>query len=115
MNQNASARSNLANLPSMRGGNLAQHITAYAANPLFGDSNDWILENNPFRRPVRPQDLDQLSFAEPVDADAFCSASGLSAQRMLFNIYETDLMLLPAANFAGVKSDFRLFYSCLNP
>ena len=111
MAQVATAHLRDSSRPSPNGGIVTHQIAAYAANPLFGDSKNWVIENNPFRRPVRPQDLEQYSFTEPAGADALGSGSGLCAQRMLLNIYETELMFLPAANFAGARNDFRLFYS----
>ena len=90
---------------------LERQILSYAANPLFANGKSWIIEDNPFRRPVRPQDFNNFSFTVPLDRAAFCSGSALAAQRMLLNIYESDFMLLPEHNFPAVKKDFRLFYS----
>ena len=103
MHQISTARLRDSSRPSPNGGIVTHQIAAYAANPLFGDCKNWVIENNPFRRPVRPQDLEQYSFTEPVSADALGSGSGLCAQRMLLNIYETELTFLPAAKFAGVE------------
>ena len=90
---------------------VEQDVVRYAANPLFANTDTWIVENNPFRRPIRPQDLKQILLTAPVGREGLCSSGALAAQRMLLNIYESDLMLLPENNFPAVKNDFRLFYS----
>ena len=86
-------------------------IMAYAANPQFANTDSWIIEDNPYRRPIRPQDLDACDFATPLDKQAFCSGSALAAQRMLINIYESDAMYLPDAGFSSIINEFRQFYS----
>ena len=111
MGQIETERQIVPSLSSQRQSNIVPHIFSYAANPLFANAESWIIEDNPFRRPVRPQDLDKFAFTVPLDRAAICSGSALAAQRMLLNIYESDLMLLPENNFPAVKNDFRLFYS----
>ena len=92
-------------------GKIEQHVLDYAANPLFRNISTWTIENNPFRRPIRSQDLRHISFTAPVSCEKLCSTSALAAQRMLLNIYECDLMFLPASKFSSVINDFRGFYS----
>ncbi len=93
---------------------IESQIALYASNPLYGGTDSWLIANNPYRRPVRPQDVAQYAFAEPLAGKAICSGSGLAAHRMLLNIYESDMMMLPANDFAGVADDFRAFYSNAN-
>ncbi len=111
MNQIATARSLVSCPPPSPSGSVGQHIAAYAANPLFGNIDSWVVENNPFRRPVRPQDVNQYSFTQPISGETLSSATGLAAQRMLLNVYENDMMFLPENGFAGAWNDYRLFYS----
>ncbi len=86
-------------------------IALYASNPLYGKTDGWLIANNPYRRPIRPQDVTQYAFTEPLAGDAIGSGSGLASHRMLLNIYESDMMMLPANGFGDVAEDFRLFYS----
>ena len=85
-------------------------LSRYARNNLFGQVNCLTLSGNPYRRPVRPQDLEAFDFERPLAKEAFTSASALTAQRMLLNIYESDLLFLPNGPFEPVARDFRAFY-----
>ncbi len=96
---------------SPRAANLAADVAAYAANPLFANGDEWVIEGNPYRRPVRPQDLADHDFATPLDKAAFCSGSALAAQRMLINIYESDAIFLPEGDLRPVEGDFHRFYN----
>lgn len=87
-----------------------QQISRYARNNLFAQVNSLTLNGNPYRRPVRPQDLDEFDFERALAKNEFTSASALTAQRMLLNIYESDLLFLPNGPFEPVERDFRAFY-----
>lgn len=93
---------------------LRQLVRSYVSNPLFSAPNEWLIHNNQFRRPVRPQDVAIMDFATPLERDEACSSSALTAQRMLLNVYETDLMFLPDESLASNRNDFDLFYSDAN-
>lgn len=111
MGDNSTAPARLSNSTFCSPTNIQAQITHYASNPLYGARQEWLIESNPYRRPVRPQDIELCSFAEPLPGRAICSTSGLAAQRMLLNIYESDMMMLTANDFGGVADDFRAFYS----
>ena len=87
-----------------------QQVSRYARNNLFGQVNRLTLNGNPYRRPIRPQDIDALDFERALPKEEFTSASALTAQRMLLNIYESDLLFLPNGPFEPVARDFRAFY-----
>jgi hypothetical protein len=90
---------------------VARYVRLYAANPLFGSLREWVIADNPYRRPVDQQAAARHDFTRPLKrADAF-GASALAAQRMLFNIYETDLVFLPEKDFGAKRGDFAAFYS----
>lgn len=90
---------------------VARYVRLYAANPLFGYLREWVIADNPYRRPVDEQMVVRHDFTRPLKrAEAF-GASALSAQRMLFNIYETDLVFLPEKDLAAKRGDFDAFYS----
>ena len=111
MNQDALNRWGLGGRSSPQAANLAADVAAYAANPLFDNIDEWVISGNPYRRPVRPQDLADYDFATPLDKAAFCSGSALAAQRMLINIYESDAIFLPAGDLRPVEGDFHRFYN----
>ena len=86
-------------------------IDRYAARPLFGDSATWIIQDNPYRRPVDWKRVQQLDFRRSLEKAEILGTSALAAHRMLLNIYETDLVFLPANDFASKRGDFSSYYS----
>jgi len=84
----------------------------YTGNPCFDNINSYFVEDDPFCRPIRTQDLDTLGLFDPLPVlseDAFGSPKALLAQRVLATIYEQDLMFLPTKNMDWNK--FLEFYS----
>ena len=79
--------------------------------PLFGNTEEWLMEDNPYRRPIRPQVLRYMDFERVLRKDEILTYSSLAANRILLNVYEADLVLLPAGGFERRADDFRLFYS----
>lgn len=86
-------------------------IELYAARPLFDNTPEWIIRDNPYRRPVNWNAVQQLDFSRPLTKAEICGANALAAHRMLLNIYETDLIFLPESNFAAKRNDFASYYS----
>src|SRR5678815_5039693 len=86
-------------------------IELYAARPLFENTSEWIIRDNPYRRPVDPKMVQQLDFSSSLSRSEILGTSALAAHRMLLNIYETDLIFLPGNNFAAKRADFSSYYS----
>ncbi len=86
-------------------------IDLYAARPLFDNTPEWIIRDNPYRRPVNLEAVQQLDFSRPLNRDEILGTSALAAHRMLLNVYETDLIFLPASDFAAKRNDFDSYYS----
>lgn len=86
-------------------------IDLYAARPLFDNTPEWIIRDNPYRRPVNWNAVRQLDFSKPLTRTEIFGANALAAHRMLLNIYETDLIFLPESNFAAKRNDFASYYS----
>ncbi len=86
-------------------------IELYAARPLFGNTAEWLIRDNPYRRPVDWEMVQQLDFTGTLSKAEILGASALAAHRMLLNIYETDLIFLPASEFASKRNDFSSYYS----
>lgn len=85
-------------------------VEDYANNPIFGlDNPSFYCENNPFLRPSRPQDVANIDFLTPLSSKQYASNANLFAQRLLFNIYEQDLVFLPVNGPLDQKY-FDLFY-----
>jgi len=91
-------------------------IRAYAANSPFraATANELVNEGNPFRRPVRPDDLKWLDYSTPISAEGALLLSGLLGHRMLRNIYDTDVLYLPADANPTAWTDSHSFYSMEN-
>ncbi|GAB2727588.1 iron-containing redox enzyme family protein [Kitasatospora kifunensis] len=98
----------------LSGGELRQAVSRYAVNPLYLDGEHWTNDDNPYRRQMRPQDLDRLDFDRVLPTSEILGNTSLAAQRLLTTIYEHDLMFLPEAGFEGKRADFDAFYSASN-
>ena len=90
---------------------IQRYLRQYAANPLFGYLKQWVIEDNPYRRPVDQQAVMEHDFSKPLKRDEAFNSSALAAQRMLFNIYETDFVFLPEKELVTKRSDFASYYS----
>jgi Iron-containing redox enzyme len=97
--------------PPLTPEDIRRYVRLYAANPLFGYLKEWVIADNPYRRPVDQEAVARHDFGRPLKRGEALNASALAAQRMLFNIYETDLVFLPEKNFAAKRADFASFYS----
>ena len=86
-------------------------IEMYAASPLFDNTSEWVIRDNPYRRPVDLRTVQQLDFGNSLTRAEILGTSALAAHRMLLNIYETDLIFLPASDFAAKRGDFYNYYS----
>lgn len=86
-------------------------LDLYAARPLFDDTAEWLIRDNPYCRPIDRESVERFDFTKTLDKSEALGASALVAHRMLLNIYETDLIFLPEKNFAARKNDFASYYS----
>ena len=86
-------------------------IDLYATRPLFDNTPEWIIRDNPYRRPVDSKMVQRLDFTNPLSRAEILGDSALAAHRMLLNIYETDLIFLPANDFSHKRADFSSYYS----
>ncbi|MGH3695312.1 MAG: hypothetical protein ACRDRX_15220 [Pseudonocardiaceae bacterium] len=91
-------------------------VRAFAANPAFraATAEELVNEHNPFRRPVRPDDLAWLDFSVPLVPAKALMLSALLGHRMLRNIYDSDTLYVPAQANAAAASDGSHFYSAGN-
>jgi hypothetical protein len=91
-------------------------VKAFARNPAFraAEWEELTTEDDPFRRPVRPDDLDWLDYGKPMPVAKVLRLSGLLGHRMLRNIYDAELLYVePRANTAA-DTDRANFYSARN-
>jgi hypothetical protein len=98
----------------LRPDELAAAVSRYAVNPLYLDNEEWVNEDNPYRRQLRPQVLGHLDFSQVQSRENLLDYHSLAAQRLLTCIYEADLMFLPKSDLAAKRDDFRRFYSPSN-
>jgi hypothetical protein len=91
-------------------------LKAFAANSAFraAEWRELTTEDNPFRRPVRPDDLEWLDYSKPITARNVLKLSGLLGHRMLRNVYDLDLLLLPPQRDEYTDADGGAFYSTRN-
>jgi FPC/CPF motif-containing protein YcgG len=104
----------LPELPDAENANAV--VKAFAANTAFraAEQHELTTEGNPFRRPVRPDDLAWLDYSTPMRVHNVLKLSGLLGNRMLRNIYDTDLLYLPPAADEAASTDGSAFYSTRN-
>lgn len=90
----------------------------YVSHPLFRAAtyDEVVIDDNPFRRPVRPDDLEWLEFAEPVDGSRFACLSALLGHRMLRNVLDAGKpgSLAPRTWTEQTRSDAEQFHSPTN-
>jgi hypothetical protein len=91
-------------------------IRAFAANPAFraATAEELINDHNPFRRPVRPDDLAWLDFSIPLIPANALMLNALLGHRMLRNIYDVDTIYVPEQPSSAAVSDSCHFYSAEN-
>lgn len=91
-------------------------VQAFAANPAFraATAAELVNEHNPFRRPVRPDDLAWLDFSVPLVPTKALMLSGLLGHRMLRNVYDADTLYVPEQPTPAAASDGGHFYSAEN-
>ncbi|MCK9875563.1 peptide synthetase [Frankia sp. Ag45/Mut15] len=99
-------------IAAQQGADAHALVRAFAANPAFraAEWEELTTEGNPYRRPVRPADLKWLNYAAPLRGEQLLKLSGLLGHRMLRNIYDADLLYLPAARNDAADHDAADFY-----
>lgn len=86
-------------------------LIEYGESALFIDTEEWLSDDNPYRRTLRPHVFKYLDFSRPLRRDELLTYTGLSANRTLLTIYESDFLLLPRKDFGAKRQDFEEFYS----
>lgn len=91
---------------------LPDVLERYLANPLFRAARyeELIVDDDPYRRPVRPDDLGMVDFATNLTRDDATQLSGLMAHRMLVNILDSRKLLLPRTPTREKWESFARFY-----
>jgi hypothetical protein len=95
----------------LHGDELRAAVVRYASNPIYLDNEEWVNDDNPYRRQLRPQVLKFLDFDRSLRRNEILNYESLAAQRLLTSIYEADLMFLPKSGLADKWDDFTAFYS----
>lgn len=87
-------------------------VKAFAANSAYraADWEELTTEENPYRRPVRPDDLAWLDYSKPMPVEKALKLSALLGHRMLRNAYDSDLLYLPPSAGPAAASDGAAFY-----
>ncbi|MFT4043085.1 MAG: hypothetical protein QM673_07980, partial [Gordonia sp. (in: high G+C Gram-positive bacteria)] len=85
----------------------------FAANPAFraAEWSELTTPGNPYRRPVRPDDLKWVKYDKPMTAERSLRLSALLGHRMLRNIYDHRVSLVPPVVDGAVLGDRAEFYA----
>jgi hypothetical protein len=86
-------------------------LLQFGDSDLFADTEEWLSDDNPYRRTLRPHVFRYLDFSRPLGRDEILTYTSLTANRTLLTVYETDFMFLPRRDFAKKRADFEDFYS----
>jgi hypothetical protein len=91
---------------------IEEYLSAYVANPLYRSArfSELVIDDNPYRRPVRPEDLSFLRFDRPLTRANSSQLSSLIGHRILLNVYDTSRPLLAKVMTEERWQDFKLFY-----
>jgi mannose-6-phosphate isomerase-like protein (cupin superfamily) len=91
-------------------------VKAFAANPAFraAEWEELTTENNPYRRPVRPDDLAWLNYSNPMPEAKALKLSALLGHRMLRNVYDAEFHFLPDHRDDANSADLATFYTARN-
>lgn len=103
-------------LPAISSEIMKEAVEQYLINPIFRAARyeELVLDDNPYRRPVRPDDINLVDFSLPLRREQFSQLSALMGHRMLLNIYDTDRLLLPRRPTPQKWHDYREFYGQTN-
>ena len=95
---------------------LADYLTVYCANPLFRSARfeELQIDDDPYRRPVRPEDLSFLRFDRPFSRADSSRLSALIGHRMLLNIHDAAKPMFAAKMTPERWEEYRLFYGPRN-
>ncbi|MGE5291014.1 MAG: hypothetical protein ACM3ML_28220 [Micromonosporaceae bacterium] len=106
----------LPTLPAINGEIMREAVESYLACPIFCAARyeELVLDDNPYRRPVRPDDIGLVDFSTPLRRTDFAQLSSLMGHRMLLNIYDTRKLLLPRKLTEDKWRDHKQFYSQKN-
>ena len=91
---------------------LSDYLSVYCANPLFRSARfeELEIDDDPYRRPVRPEDLSFLRFDRPFGRADSSRLSALIGHRMLLNIYDTAKPMFAEKMTPERWEEYRLFY-----
>jgi hypothetical protein len=100
-------------LPAIDGEVMKDAVEHYLGNPVFRAAryDELVLDDNPYRRPVRPDDVRLVDFSTPLTRADFAQLSSLMGHRMLLNIYDAGRLLLPRQATAEKWRDYEQFYA----
>lgn len=89
------------------GESAREAIEWFAAFPLNDEAqaDELHIAGNPYRRPTRAKDLPFVPLERNLPLDRLASNWSLVLHRLLLNVYETDLLFLPAGPDSGQPAD----------
>ncbi|MBI1209255.1 MAG: cupin domain-containing protein [Azospirillum sp.] len=85
-------------------------VAAFSSNRVFSQPSSFTNDDNPYSRPLRPQDMLTINPNKKLNKSDFITNEALLLQRMLTAIYETDLLYLPEKMDRERREAFDAFY-----
>jgi hypothetical protein len=91
---------------------IIQLIREFASHHAFRSAavEELELDEEFYRRPLRPEDLEFLQFKKPVAADRISRLPSLATQRLLMSLNEVSVARFPRRNVIGEFDRFNAFY-----
>ncbi|PQZ90818.1 MULTISPECIES: iron-containing redox enzyme family protein [Pseudomonas] len=87
----------------------SQALADYAKGKAFAQPGSFFT-CTPYQRPLRPQDTTDSIFNTRLTSDQLSNTHALFAQRLLFNIYEQDMLFLPHPPTPFDLKELKAFY-----
>lgn len=96
----------------LHGTALTDTLERYLASPRFRSARfeELVLDDDPYRRPVRPDDLGMVDFSGQLARADTARLSGLMAHRILLNVNDSREVMLPRTWTDAKRSAFAEFY-----
>jgi hypothetical protein len=85
-------------------------LRRYCSAPYFQPQDGEAVQLSPYRRALQLSPEFTLT-ERPLRPSEISTATALAAHRVLFNVYEHDLIFLPVQRYEGFEAEFRAFYA----
>lgn len=91
-------------------GSTPETVGRFAGGSCYRPSEKTHITGTPYHRPLDSHRLETVSWQNRLSEKDWICDSGLMANRLLMNFYESDSLFLPAEGLAGQQAAFEDFY-----